>query len=162
MKVKFTKTIDIGDIPAESRKMLDLTKNSILYSLPNVISEVVRYSLSSDGQEFFHSISLIESLREDLRGIDTQLAEVQEIMQGYRDYLVKVAEENENSAREKNREKNRERMENDSKIREEIEAYVEDHRIESDDEEWMQQEQAETERREKIAMDVGEVEDEEG
>ena len=94
MKVKFTKTIDIGDIPAESRKMLDLTKNSILYSLPNVISEVVRYSLSSDGQEFFHSISLIESLREDLRGIDTQLAEVQEIMQGYRDYLVKVAEEN--------------------------------------------------------------------
>ena len=158
MKVKITKTIDIGDIPAESRKMLDLTKNSILYSLPNVISEVIRHSLSSDGQEYFHSISLIESLREDLRGIDNQLGEVQEIMQGYKDYLVKVADENQKSADEKRNE----RMERDSEIREEIKTYVEDNRVDIDEVDWLHREQAETERKEKIALEVGEVEDEEG
>ena len=37
MKVKITKTIDAGDIPSESRRMLDSAKNKLLYGLPNGI-----------------------------------------------------------------------------------------------------------------------------
>jgi chromosome segregation ATPase len=171
MKVKITKTIDAGDVPAECRKMIDLAKNTLVYSLPNVMSEALRFSLSSNGQEFFHTLTLIESLREDLGSLDEQLQEVHGIMQTYRDYLTKVAQEDE--AREKEKEQSdtanraEEKQRDDEKIRNEIESYVESKRTELEDmesqeqqysEEWLHREQAEYEKR--IAQsDVGDPED---
>lgn len=167
MKVKITKTIDAGDVPAECRKMIDLAKNTLVYSLPNVMSEVLRFSLSSSGQEFFHTLTLIESLREDLASLDGQLEEVRDIMQTYREYLTKVAQEDEARVKEKEQSdmvnRAEEKQRNDEKIRNEIEAYVEKRRTELEEmesadqqysEEWLYREQAEYEKR-MAQSDVG-------
>ena len=53
MKVKITKTIDDSQIPAEVRRMLDQYKNTLMYTMPDRMSAIVRASLSADGTEFF-------------------------------------------------------------------------------------------------------------
>jgi|TARA_R110000824_G_scaffold320591_1_gene507559 hypothetical protein len=173
MKVKITKTIDAGDIPSESRRMLDSAKNKLLYGLPNVMSEVVRFSLSNDGQEFFHTIELIKTLVEELATLSEQLVEVQNTIQGYKDFLEKVAEEQESEHAVKQRSdvenRNQQKMQENEKLREEIESYVSDRQAELEasiqqgqcDEE-PRNEEAEYEKHLAQIPDEGEVEDEEG
>ena len=68
--------------------MLDGAKNRIMYGLPDQMAEIVRMSLSSQGDEYFRSIQLIESFRNELGTVDESLQEIQNIMQGYKDVLM--------------------------------------------------------------------------
>ena len=84
MRVKITKTIDVHQIPSEARRTLDQLKNSLMYDMPDSMSQVIRHSLSSQGEEFFHAIELIDSFRQDLATFDESLQEVQNILSGYK------------------------------------------------------------------------------
>jgi len=84
MRVKITKTIDVHQIPAEVRRTLDQLKNTFMYEMPDTMSQVVRHSLSSQGDEFFHTIELIDSFRQDLATFDESLQEAQNILSGYK------------------------------------------------------------------------------
>ena len=93
MRAKITKTVDIGDIPAESRRMIDQVKNVLLYYMPEKMSEIVKYSLSNKAEEYFHAVELIKLFREHLSNYDESLQEIENIMNGYKDYIYKKAEE---------------------------------------------------------------------
>tara|TARA_R100000152_G_C6678654_1_gene113086 strand:+ start:35 stop:415 length:381 start_codon:yes stop_codon:yes gene_type:complete len=88
MRVKITKTIDVNDIAGETRKILDTIKNKIVYGMPDEMSEIVRMSLSSNGDEYFQTIELIENFRKNLTALDENLSEVQNIIQGYKDVVM--------------------------------------------------------------------------
>ena len=88
MRVKITKTIDVNDIAGETRKILDTIKNKIVYGMPDEMSEIVRMSLSSNGDEYFQTIELIENFRKHLTALDENLSEVQNIIQGYKDVVM--------------------------------------------------------------------------
>ena len=88
MKVKITKTVNIEQIPAESRRMLDRIKNDLLYGLPDKMSQIVMCSLSNQGEDFFKTIGLIDSFRRELAVFDESLQEVQNILEGYRQALM--------------------------------------------------------------------------
>ena len=88
MRVKITKTIDVNDIAGETRKILDTIKNKIVYGMPDEMSEIVRMSLSSNGDEYFQTIELIENFRKHLTALDANLSEVQNIIQGYKDVVM--------------------------------------------------------------------------
>lgn len=126
MKVKIAKTIDMNQIPNEVRRMLDQIKNNLSYGLPEGMNRVTMHSLSSKGEEFFQTIEMIDSFRQDLAALDESLQEAQNILAGYKEAVMPKAEE---------------------------EEY---------DEEWLAQEEAETEKRQAYTYDAGEVEDEEG
>ncbi len=91
MRVKITKTVYANDIPAETRRMLDTAKNRIMYGLPDQMAEIVRMSLSSQGEEYFQTIRLIENFRKELAALDESLQETQNIIQGYKDALMPPA-----------------------------------------------------------------------
>lgn len=91
MRVKITKTVYANDIPAETRRMLDTAKNRIMYGLPDQMAEIVRMSLSSQGEEYFQTIPLIEDFRKELAALDESLQETQNIIQGYKDALMPPA-----------------------------------------------------------------------
>ena len=128
MKVKIAKTIDMNQIPNEVRRMLDQIKNNLSYGLPEGMNRVTMHSLSSKGEEFFQTIEMIDSFRQDLAALDESLQEAQNILAGYKEAVMPKAEEEE-------------------------EEY---------DEEWLAQEEAETEKRQAYTYDADEVEDEEG
>ena len=88
MRVKITKTLHANDIAGETRRMLDGVKNKIIYTMADRMSEITRASLSNDGDEYFRSIQLIESFRNELGTVDESLQEIQNIMQGYKDVLM--------------------------------------------------------------------------
>ena len=94
-KVKITKTVDDSQLPGEIRRMIDQSKNTLLYGLPERMGELVFHSLSSNGNEFFQSIDAIDSLRKDLADFDESLQEVQNILVGYRDILMPTPPESE-------------------------------------------------------------------
>ena len=70
MRVKITKTVHINDLAGETRRMLDGIKNRVMYSMPDSISEIVKMSLSSSGDEYFRSIEMIENFRKELSTLD--------------------------------------------------------------------------------------------
>jgi len=88
MRVKITKTVHINDLAGETRRMLDGIKNRVMYSMPDNISEIVKMSLSSSGDEYFRSIELIENFRKELSTLDDSLQEVQNIIQGYKEAVM--------------------------------------------------------------------------
>jgi hypothetical protein len=88
MRVKITKTVHINDLAGETRRMLDGIKNRVMYSMPDNISEIVKMSLSSSGDEYFRSIEMIESFRKELSTLDDSLQEVQNIIQGYKEAVM--------------------------------------------------------------------------
>lgn len=88
MKVKITKTIDVSQIPSETRRMLDQAKNSLLYGLPEKMGQIVMHSLSTNGAEYFYTIELLDSLRQELASFDDSLQEVQNIMKGYKEAVM--------------------------------------------------------------------------
>jgi hypothetical protein len=88
MKVKITKTIDDNQIPAEVRRMLDQYKNTLMYTLPDQMSSIIRASLSTDGGEFFTVIDLLHKFREELASLDENLNEVQNVLVGYKNALM--------------------------------------------------------------------------
>ena len=88
MRVKITKTVHLNDLAGETRRMLDGIKNKIMYTMPDQMSEIYRMSLSSQGQEYFQTISLIENFRNELAALDENLQEVQNIIQGYKDAVT--------------------------------------------------------------------------
>jgi hypothetical protein len=93
MKIKITKTIDDNQIPAEVRRMLDQYKNTLMYTMPDQMSAIVRASLSTDGTEFFSSIELLASFRQELASLDGNLNELQNVLVGYRNALTPQAPE---------------------------------------------------------------------
>tara|TARA_Y100000592_G_scaffold58790_1_gene92066 strand:- start:2941 stop:3324 length:384 start_codon:yes stop_codon:yes gene_type:complete len=93
MKVKITKTIDIHQIPTEARKMLDQAKSNLVNRLPESMNQALMHSLSSQGESFFQTIDLIDSLRHDLASLDESLQEVQNILTGYKKALMPEQEE---------------------------------------------------------------------
>ena len=93
MKVKITKTIDIHQIPTEARKMLDQAKSDLVNRLPESMNQALMHSLSSQGESFFQTIDLIDSLRHDLASLDESLQEVQNILTGYKKALMPEQEE---------------------------------------------------------------------
>jgi cobalamin biosynthesis protein CbiD len=93
MRAKITKTVDIGDVPSESRKMIDQSKNILMYYMPEKMSEIVRYSLSSNAEEFFHATELIRLFRQLIKNYDENLQEIEHIMDGYKEYIYKQAEQ---------------------------------------------------------------------
>ena len=93
MRVKITKTVDESELPAETRRIIDQVKNKIVYGLPDQISQIVRASLSNQGEEYFQAIDLIDQFRQNLAGIDESLQEVHNIMQGHRDALMRSQSE---------------------------------------------------------------------
>tara|TARA_R100000234_G_C4890494_1_gene131244 strand:- start:33 stop:404 length:372 start_codon:yes stop_codon:yes gene_type:complete len=92
MKVKFTKTIDLNQIPSELRRMIDQVKNGVVYGLPESINEVVLHSLSSRGEVFFETNKVIDSFRNDLAIIDESLQEIQNILSGYQEAISPTPE----------------------------------------------------------------------
>ena len=88
MKVKITKTIDDNQIPAEVRRMLDQYKNTLMYTMPDQMSSVVRASLSTDADEFFSVIELLDVFRQELASLDENLSEVQNVLAGYKNSLM--------------------------------------------------------------------------
>ena len=88
MRVKITKTVDESELPVETRRIIDQVKNKIVYVLPDQISQIVRASLSNQGEEYFQAIDLIDQFRHHLAGIDENLQEVHNIMQGHRNALM--------------------------------------------------------------------------
>ena len=129
MKVKIAKTIDMNQIPNEVRRMLDQVKNNLSYGLPEKMNKVTMYSLTSSGEEFFQTIDMIDSFRQELAAFDESLQEVQNILVGYKEAVMP----------------------------EQPKAPEPEY-----DEEWLAQEEAETEKRQAYTYDAGEVEDEEG
>jgi hypothetical protein len=95
MKVKIAKTVDMNQIPNEVRRMLDQIKNNLSYGLPEGMNRVTMYSLSSKGEEFFQTIEMIDSLREQLSGFDESLQEVQNILAGYKEAVMPPSPEEE-------------------------------------------------------------------
>ena len=91
MKIKITKTIDDNQVPAEVRRMLDQNKNMLLYTLPDKMSAMVRTSLSTDGAEFFSTIELLDSFRQDLASFDENLNELHNVLVGYKNILMPPA-----------------------------------------------------------------------
>lgn len=88
MKVKITKTIDMANLPGETRRMLDQAKNELMYGLPDQMSSIVRASLSSQGQEFFQTIDLIDQFRQNLAAFDDNLQEIQNVLTGYKNAVM--------------------------------------------------------------------------
>lgn len=88
MKVKITKTIDASNLPGEMRRMLDHAKNELMYGLPDQMSSVVRASLSTQAQEFFQTIDLLDQFRQNLATFDENLQEIQNVLIGYRDSIM--------------------------------------------------------------------------
>ena len=88
MKVKISKTIDMNQIPNETRKMLDQIKNNLAYGLPEKMNQITMHSLSSRGEEFFRTIDAIDGFRQDLASFDELLQEVQNILVGYKEAVL--------------------------------------------------------------------------
>tara|TARA_A100001515_G_scaffold70740_1_gene56255 strand:+ start:265 stop:675 length:411 start_codon:yes stop_codon:yes gene_type:complete len=95
MKIKITKTVDDNQVPAEVRRMLDQNKNVLMYTLPDKMSAMVRASLSTEGMEFFSTIELLDSFRQDLASFDENLNELQNVLVGYRNILMPPAPQSE-------------------------------------------------------------------
>ena len=95
MKVKISKTIDVHQIPNEIRRMLDQTKNNLVYGLPESINKIIAHAHSSEGELFFKAIDYIDSFRQDLASLDESLQEVHNIISGYKKFLMKAQEEEE-------------------------------------------------------------------
>ncbi len=102
MKVKVSKTIDVNQIPGEVRRMIDQTKNDLLYGLPDQMSQVVRSSLSSHGTEFFSTIEMIDAFRRNLAVFDENLQEIQTVLVGYKNAVMPESEEKSPSVEEHN------------------------------------------------------------
>ena len=88
MRIKITKTVDMNDLAGETRRVLDQVKNKVMYGLPDQMSQIVRTSLSNQGEEYFHTIDLIDQFRQHLAAIDENLQEVHNIMQGHKTALM--------------------------------------------------------------------------
>ena len=88
MQVKITKTIDINEIPGETRRMIDKIKNRIVYGLPDVALQIVRANASTKAEEYFQAIEFIDLLRENLKSIDEDLQEVQNIINGHKNAIM--------------------------------------------------------------------------
>lgn len=88
MRIKVTKTVDMNDLAGETRRMLDQVKNKIMYGLPDQMSQIVRTSLSNQGEEYFLTIDLIDQFRQQLAAIDQNLQEVHNVMLGYKNALM--------------------------------------------------------------------------
>lgn len=88
MRIKVTKTLNMNDLAGETRRMLDQIKNNIMYGMPDQMSQIVRASLSNQGEEYFQAINMIDEFRQHLAAIDENLQEVQNIMQGYKNALM--------------------------------------------------------------------------
>jgi|TARA_R110000824_G_scaffold83376_1_gene208815 hypothetical protein len=95
MKVKISKTIDIGQIPTETRRMLDQAKNRLVYGLPESMNQVAFYSLSSRGEDFFQTIAKIDLFRQELSTLDESMQEIQNILVGYKQVLMPEPEHSE-------------------------------------------------------------------
>ncbi len=92
MKVKISKTIDMNQIPNETRKMLDQIKNNLVYGLPEKMNQITMCSLSSRAEEFFQTIDEIDGFRQDLASFDQLLQEVQNILTGYKEAVMPSTE----------------------------------------------------------------------
>jgi uncharacterized protein YpuA (DUF1002 family) len=88
MKIKITKTVEDNQVPAEIRRMLDQCKNSLMYTMPDQMSAIVRASLSTEGAEFFSAIELLENFRGKLASLDENLIEAQNVLEGYKNVLM--------------------------------------------------------------------------
>ena len=88
MRIKVTKTLNMNDLAGETRRMLDQIKNNIMNGMPDQMSQIVRASLSNQGEEYFQAINMIDKFRQHLAAIDENLQEVQNIMQGYKNALM--------------------------------------------------------------------------
>ena len=88
MQVKITKTIDINEIPGETRRMIDKIKNRIVYGLPDVARQIVRANASTQAEEYFQAIEFIDVLRDSLKSIDEDLQEVQNIITGHKNAIM--------------------------------------------------------------------------
>ena len=137
MKVTITKTTDISALANEVRGMLHQAKSNLAYRLPDKINEIIRSSLSQNGEEFFSNIELLSSFRQDLADFDNTLQEIQNILIGYKHAVDPTKQ----AQRQKEAEKEEEG---------------------EPDLEWVQREQAEYEKLMAQIDGADEVEDEEG
>ena len=84
MKVKITKTIDLHQIPDESRRRLYNKNSGVIYYLHESINQVAMRYFSSRGEEFFQTFELIDSFRKHLAALDESAQEIQNIISGYK------------------------------------------------------------------------------
>tara|TARA_A100001391_G_scaffold193595_1_gene169070 strand:- start:292 stop:828 length:537 start_codon:yes stop_codon:yes gene_type:complete len=178
MRAKITKTVDIGDIPSESRKMIDQAKNILVYYMPEKMSEIVRHSLSSNAEEYFHAIELIKLFRQHLNGYDENLQEIENIMLGYKEYIYSEADKQKQNEYQEQEvqpahsnvpdesaiENLKKKQAADQEMRDKIDSFLSEAGLGDKiyDEEWLAQEEAETEKRQAQQMGADEVENEEG
>jgi hypothetical protein len=141
MQVKITKTIDINEIPGETRRMIDKIKNRIVYGLPDVALQVIRANASTQAEEYFQAIEFIDLLRDSLKSIDEDLQEVQNIITGHKSAIMP-----------------KEEVEANPPTQEEPETQEE----EQVTQEWLDNREAEYEKLMSQIGDIDEVEDEEG
>jgi len=88
MNIKITKTISLGDVPAEIRSMIANAKGEMDKGLQDHMSEIVRSSLSNTAEEFFSTITELEQFRERLAKFDEVLQEVSNVLLGYKDIVT--------------------------------------------------------------------------
>jgi hypothetical protein len=178
MRAKITKTVDIGDIPSESRKMIDQVKNILVYYMPEKMSEIVRHSLSNNAEEYFHAIELIKLFRQHLSGYDENLQEIENIMLGYKEHIYTQADKQKQEEYQEQEiqpppsdplveegiESLNKKQAADQEMRDKIDIFLSEAGagVEEYDEEWLAKEEAETEKRQSRHMGVDEVENEEG
>ena len=93
MRVNVTKSLHVNEIPKEVRSMVDKIHKYMSYDLQDNLQNIVRLSLSSNGEEFFASIESIDAFRKDLATIDTALQECQNIIKGYKDVVMAPQDE---------------------------------------------------------------------
>ena len=98
MRVNVTKSLHVNEIPKEVRSMVDKIHKYMSYDLQDNLQNIVRLSLSSNGEEFFASIESIDAFRKDLATIDIALQECQNIIKGYKD-VVMAPQDEETSSR---------------------------------------------------------------
>ena len=103
MRIKITKTVDATDLAGETRRILDQVKNRVMYGLPDQMSQIVRTSLSNQGEEYFLTIDLIDHFRQHLAEVDENLQEVQNIMKGHKNAIM-PAEPEQSPEQERNAE----------------------------------------------------------
>ena len=92
MRIKITKTMDDNQVPAEVRRMLDQCKNTLMYTMPDQMSAIVRASLSTEAVEFFSTIEQIKNFRQQLAFLDEGLSEVENLLMEYKDVLMPPSE----------------------------------------------------------------------
>mgnify|MGYP003640993410 FL=1 len=89
--VTISKSIAIGEVPAEIRTMVDKVQKELCYTIPDIMKTIQMKVFSNNGDDFFKTIEILEYLRAELNKIDTNIEECTNILTGYKEIMMSGA-----------------------------------------------------------------------